>query len=58
LVEPKNISDWVEKIKYIFEHQDESKQLAKNAQKYAKDNFSVELMVKKYDEVYSLVANK
>ena len=58
LAQSENISDWEEKIKYIFENKTEGKNLAKNAQKYAKENFGVDRMVKKYDELYSLVASK
>ena len=58
LAEPKNITDWEVKLKNIFENKDQCQQLAINAQKYAKENFGVEKMVEKYDQVYSLVASK
>jgi len=58
LAEPKNISDWQEKITYILEHKNECRQLALQGQKYAKENFGVQKMIEKYDKIYSLVANK
>ncbi|MFA6547472.1 MAG: glycosyltransferase family 4 protein [Candidatus Magasanikbacteria bacterium] len=58
LAQPKNIADWEEKIKYIFENKDECQRVTKNAQKYAKENFGIEKMVEKYGEIYSLVINR
>ncbi len=55
MASPKNISDWEEKIKYIFENKEQCKRLAINARLYAKENFGIEKMVEKYDKTYSMI---
>jgi len=55
LAQPGNISDWQEKIKYIFENKKESLALAKKATVFAKKNFSIEETVEKYNKLYSLI---
>ncbi len=55
LVAPKNISDWENKIKYIFENKNECQSLIANAKRYAKENFGIKNMVEKYDKIYSMI---
>lgn len=55
LAQPNSVSDWKEKIKYIFENKKVGIQLAKKARVYAKKNFSIEETVEKYNKFYSLI---
>jgi glycosyltransferase involved in cell wall biosynthesis len=58
LVNPADVLAWQKKLKYIFENKLNCLELAKNGQKYAKNNFGIDKMIKKYDQIFSLVANK
>lgn len=53
LVEPFDVKDLAEGIKWIIEDEKRNKELGENARKYALDNYSEEVVTRKFKEYYS-----
>lgn len=58
LIEPKNIGDMYEKLKYLIKNSDERHRLSMNAQIYINESFTAEIMTGKIESIYSELYEK
>jgi len=52
LAEAGNVSDWVNKLTWVFTNHEEVAKIAKNGKDYALKNFGIEKMVAQYETIY------